>query len=165
MRKNQVVAAANNNGKITFQAGISNAFGLFQAYYTRYYLPGQAPSTIAWIGSTQLALVFGLGVPVGRLVDLGFFRVAVDRGPRSDDGYGFGLGVWSYEEGKSVEGGSRVGDTSRTSVGGVWWSLDVKRQTSLTAVSAVLWSHCWSLDRRAILPSTQLMANVCSRLL
>lgn len=54
--------------------GISNAFGLFQAYYTRYYLPGQAPSTIAWIGSTQLALVFGLGVPVGRLVDLGFFR-------------------------------------------------------------------------------------------
>ncbi|KAM0722722.1 hypothetical protein Q7P37_002163 [Cladosporium fusiforme] len=54
--------------------GISNAFGLFQAYYTRYYLPGTPPSTIAWIGSTQLALVFGLGVPVGRLVDIGFFR-------------------------------------------------------------------------------------------
>ena len=54
--------------------GISNAFGLFQAYYTRDYLPGTSPSTIAWIGSTQLALVFGLGVPVGRLVDLGFFR-------------------------------------------------------------------------------------------
>lgn len=54
--------------------GISNAFGLFQAYYTRDYLPGTPPSTIAWIGSTQLALVFGLGVPVGRLIDLGFFR-------------------------------------------------------------------------------------------
>jgi MFS family permease len=54
--------------------GISNAFGLFQAYYTRDYLAGTSPSTIAWIGSTQLALVFGLGVPVGRLVDLGFFR-------------------------------------------------------------------------------------------
>ncbi|GAB7328615.1 hypothetical protein MBLNU13_g00555t1 [Cladosporium sp. NU13] len=54
--------------------GISNAFGLFQAYYARDYLPGTSPSTIAWIGSTQLALVFGLGVPVGRLVDLGFFR-------------------------------------------------------------------------------------------
>lgn len=54
--------------------GISSAFGLFQAYYTRDYLPGTPPSTIAWIGSTQLALVFGLGVPVGRLVDLGFFR-------------------------------------------------------------------------------------------
>lgn len=54
--------------------GIGNAFGLFQAYYTRYYLAGTSPSTIAWIGSTQLALVFGLGVPVGRLVDSGFFR-------------------------------------------------------------------------------------------
>lgn len=54
--------------------GISNAFGLFEAYYTRNYLPGTSPSTIAWIGSTQLALVFGLGVPVGRLVDLGLFR-------------------------------------------------------------------------------------------
>lgn len=54
--------------------GISNAFGLFQAYYTRYYLPGTPPSNIAWIGSTQLALVFGLGVPVGTLVDIGYFR-------------------------------------------------------------------------------------------
>jgi len=54
--------------------GIGNAFGLFQAYYTRDYLHGTSPSTIAWIGSTQLCLVFGLGVPVGRLVDLGFFR-------------------------------------------------------------------------------------------
>ena len=54
--------------------GIGNAFGLFQAYYTQKYLLGTSPSTIAWIGSTQLCLVFGLGVPVGRLVDLGFFR-------------------------------------------------------------------------------------------
>jgi predicted MFS family arabinose efflux permease len=54
--------------------GIGNAFGLFQAYYTGIYLAGTSPSTIAWIGSTQLCLVFGLGVPVGRLVDLGFFR-------------------------------------------------------------------------------------------
>lgn len=54
--------------------GIGNAFGLFQAYFTYVYLPGTSPSTIAWIGSTQLCLVFGLGVPVGRLVDLGFFR-------------------------------------------------------------------------------------------
>jgi len=54
--------------------GIGNAFGLFQAYYSRHYLPGTSPSTIAWIGSTQLCLVFGLGVPVGRVVDLGHFR-------------------------------------------------------------------------------------------
>ncbi|KAK3714460.1 hypothetical protein LTR37_007766 [Vermiconidia calcicola] len=55
--------------------GISNAFGLFQAYFSETYLPGTSPSAIAWIGSTQLALVFGLGVPVGRMVDKGYFRV------------------------------------------------------------------------------------------
>ena len=55
--------------------GLSNAFGLFQAYYERVHLPNSSPSAIAWIGSTQLALVFGLGVPVGRLVDKGYFRL------------------------------------------------------------------------------------------
>ncbi|OQO06964.1 hypothetical protein B0A48_07530 [Cryoendolithus antarcticus] len=55
--------------------GLAQAFGLFQAYYTRYYIPSSSPSTIAWIGSTQLALIFGLGVPVGRLVDKGYFRL------------------------------------------------------------------------------------------
>ena len=54
--------------------GQNLAFGLFEAYYTRDYLPNISPSTIAWIGSTQLALVFGLGVSVGRLVDKGYFR-------------------------------------------------------------------------------------------
>jgi len=54
--------------------GLANAFGLFQAFYESYYLPHYSPSSIAWIGSTQLALVFGLGVPVGRLVDKGYFR-------------------------------------------------------------------------------------------
>lgn len=60
--------------------GMANAFGLFQAYYETYYLPGNSPSAIAWIGSTQLALVFGLGVPVGRLVDRGYFRLMFHTG-------------------------------------------------------------------------------------
>lgn len=60
--------------------GMANAFGLFQAYYERDYLPGTNPSSIAWIGSTQLALVFGLGVPVGRLVDKGYFRLMFHTG-------------------------------------------------------------------------------------
>ena len=61
--------------------GMANAFGLFQAYYTSYYLsPSTTPSAIAWIGSTQLALVFGLGVPVGRLVDKGYFRLTFHLG-------------------------------------------------------------------------------------
>ena len=54
--------------------GLWNAFGLFQAYYNREMLADTSPSAIAWIGSVQLALVFGLGVPVGRLVDRGYFR-------------------------------------------------------------------------------------------
>ena len=60
--------------------GLSNAFGLLQAYYEQYHLKGTSPSTIAWIGSTQLALVFGLGVPVGRLVDRGYFRLIFHSG-------------------------------------------------------------------------------------
>lgn len=54
--------------------GITNAWGLFQAYYEISYLRGTPPSSIAWIGSTQLALVFGLGFPVGKLVDMGYFH-------------------------------------------------------------------------------------------
>jgi len=55
--------------------GMANAFGLFQAYYETYYLTGASASSISWIGSTQLAMVFGLGVPVGRLVDQGMFSM------------------------------------------------------------------------------------------
>ncbi|RMZ27889.1 hypothetical protein D0859_08025 [Hortaea werneckii] len=55
--------------------GLTNAFGLFEAYYTTYYLPSSSPSAVAWVGSTQLALVFGLGVPVGMVVDRGYFRM------------------------------------------------------------------------------------------
>ncbi|KAK4504018.1 hypothetical protein PRZ48_004933 [Zasmidium cellare] len=60
--------------------GISNAYGLFQAYYEQYYIPDQSPSSIAWIGSTQLCLVFGLGVPIGRLVDKGYFPIVFHLG-------------------------------------------------------------------------------------
>lgn len=60
--------------------GVSNAFGLFQAYYELDLLKGASPSAISWIGSTQLALVFGLGVPVGRLVDKGYFRLMFHTG-------------------------------------------------------------------------------------
>ena len=43
-------------------------------------LPDTSPSAIAWVGSTQLALVFGLGVPIGRLVDKGYFRIVFHGG-------------------------------------------------------------------------------------
>ena len=60
--------------------GLNNAYGLFQVYYEKVHLRGTSPSAIAWIGSTQLALVFGLGVPVGRLVDRGYFRLVFHGG-------------------------------------------------------------------------------------
>ncbi|KAL2352108.1 major facilitator superfamily domain-containing protein [Cryomyces antarcticus] len=55
--------------------GMNNAFGVFQSYYAHVLLPGTSPATIAWIGSFQLFLVFGLGTPIGRAVDAGHFRV------------------------------------------------------------------------------------------
>lgn len=60
--------------------GIGNAWGIFQAYYELFYIRGTPPSSIAWIGSTQLALVFGLGFPVGKLVDMGYFHTVFHTG-------------------------------------------------------------------------------------
>ncbi len=61
--------------------GMANLFGILQAYYEAYYLPpGTSPSSISWTGSTQLALIFGLGSPVGHLVDRGYFRLVFHGG-------------------------------------------------------------------------------------
>ncbi|OBZ76349.1 Riboflavin transporter MCH5 [Grifola frondosa] len=57
--------------------GFINAWGVFQAYYTEFYLRGTDPSTIAWIGSVQYALVFMPGLAFGRLFDMGHLRVPV----------------------------------------------------------------------------------------
>ena len=52
--------------------GMSNSFGVFQAFYTQ---SGTASSTgVAWIGSTQGFLMIFMSLPAGRLVDLGYFR-------------------------------------------------------------------------------------------
>ena len=70
--------------------GLSNSFGVFQAFYKSVslvvYLPsssvltmihfqnqlaGYAPSTISWIGSVHLAIVFGTGLISGMLFDAG----------------------------------------------------------------------------------------------
>ncbi|KAG2019624.1 monocarboxylate permease [Coprinopsis cinerea AmutBmut pab1-1] len=75
--------------------GFANAWGVFQSYYETDILPTTSPSTIAWIGSLQAsvtvettryfdrtllmplqyALVFSPGIFMGRLCDLGYFRV------------------------------------------------------------------------------------------
>ncbi|EPT01154.1 hypothetical protein FOMPIDRAFT_1023451 [Fomitopsis schrenkii] len=54
--------------------GFVNAWGVFQAYYETTVLPTTSPSTIAWIGSVQYALVFIPGIVFGRMFDKGYFK-------------------------------------------------------------------------------------------
>lgn len=53
--------------------GFVNAWGVFQAYYEENLLKEFDPSTIAWIGSVQYALVFMPSVVTGRMFDIGYF--------------------------------------------------------------------------------------------
>ncbi|KAG7086043.1 hypothetical protein E1B28_003564 [Marasmius oreades] len=55
--------------------GYVTAWGAFQSYYEKTLLKDYSPSTIAWIGSIQYALVFLPALPVGRMFDLGYFRL------------------------------------------------------------------------------------------
>ncbi|KAI0823576.1 MFS general substrate transporter [Trametes gibbosa] len=54
--------------------GLVNAWGVFQAYYQEQILSTTSPSTIAWIGSIQYALVFLPGLVVGRIFDMGWTK-------------------------------------------------------------------------------------------
>ncbi|KAA1469294.1 MFS general substrate transporter [Dentipellis sp. KUC8613] len=54
--------------------GYVNAWGTFQAYYETTLLADTSPSTIAWIGSIQYALVFFPCIVIGRLFDIGYFK-------------------------------------------------------------------------------------------
>ncbi|KAI0332536.1 MFS general substrate transporter [Cubamyces sp. BRFM 1775] len=54
--------------------GFVNAWGVFQAYYEEEILAGTSPSTIAWIGSIQYALIFLPGLIVGRIFDMGWTK-------------------------------------------------------------------------------------------
>ncbi|KDR69703.1 hypothetical protein GALMADRAFT_145411 [Galerina marginata CBS 339.88] len=53
--------------------GYVYSFGVYQDYYTRFYLSDHSPSKIAWIGSLQLMLPFLLGLVSGKLFDAGYF--------------------------------------------------------------------------------------------
>ncbi|KAI0636526.1 MFS general substrate transporter [Trametes polyzona] len=54
--------------------GLVNAWGVFQAYYQEEVLVDTSPSTIAWIGSLQYALIFLPGLVVGRVFDMGWTK-------------------------------------------------------------------------------------------
>ncbi|USP79691.1 hypothetical protein yc1106_06965 [Curvularia clavata] len=52
--------------------GFFTSFGVFQTYFEKTL--GIEPSTISWIGSIQVFLLFSLGAFTGRATDAGFFR-------------------------------------------------------------------------------------------
>ncbi|KAF8272785.1 MFS general substrate transporter [Lactarius quietus] len=54
--------------------GYVNSWGVFQEYYENDLLKGTSPSTVAWIGSLQAALLVFPALISGRLFDLGYFR-------------------------------------------------------------------------------------------
>ncbi|TKX21686.1 MFS transporter-like protein 111 [Elsinoe australis] len=53
------------------------SWGAFQTYYTTTLLPQYPQSTISWIGSIQVTLIFFVGVASGRLTDGGYFYPVV----------------------------------------------------------------------------------------
>ncbi|KAF9441307.1 MFS general substrate transporter [Macrolepiota fuliginosa MF-IS2] len=55
--------------------GYALSWGAYQEYYQESILKDQSPSSIAWIGSIQYALLFLPGLAVGHLFDLGYFHL------------------------------------------------------------------------------------------
>lgn len=60
--------------------GFTFAFGSFQAYFERTYLPSQSASTISWIGTIQVFLLIFGGVLTGPFFDLGYYRTMLFTG-------------------------------------------------------------------------------------
>lgn len=52
--------------------GQINSFGIYQSHYTSTL--ALSPSTISWIGSLQILLIYGVGALSGRALDAGHFR-------------------------------------------------------------------------------------------
>ncbi|KAG2118187.1 MFS general substrate transporter [Suillus discolor] len=53
--------------------GYTNAYGVFQDFYTQTYLTNSTPSAIAWIGSVNAFLGLSVGIVSGRMIDRGAF--------------------------------------------------------------------------------------------
>ncbi|WRT69334.1 uncharacterized protein IL334_006318 [Kwoniella shivajii] len=57
--------------------GTANAFGVFQSYYVLVKYPLQNSSSVAWIGSLQMFLLFMMGAIAGPMFDKGYFYYLV----------------------------------------------------------------------------------------
>ncbi|TFK45004.1 major facilitator superfamily domain-containing protein [Crucibulum laeve] len=53
--------------------GYTDAFGVYQDYYGRIYMPNVNASAISWIGSVNATLATVTGLVIGRLYDRGYF--------------------------------------------------------------------------------------------
>ncbi len=57
---------------ITVTFGYSTSFGVYQDIYTRSH--AATASNVSWIGSTQLFILYAMGLPAGKLLDMGYLR-------------------------------------------------------------------------------------------
>lgn len=73
--RTQFVSHCTISNLMGFLRGLPNFFGAFETYYTTTLLPNSRPSSIAWIGSTQLFLSMLIGLFAGRLLDTGHVRL------------------------------------------------------------------------------------------
>ncbi|KAG1888560.1 major facilitator superfamily domain-containing protein [Suillus subluteus] len=53
--------------------GYATSFGVYQDFYTQYYLTNQTSSAISWIGSFNMFLLTAVGIVSGSLYDRGYF--------------------------------------------------------------------------------------------
>lgn len=58
--------------------GYLSSFGFFQSHYTTSL--SASPSSISWIGSAQILLIFLVGAVSGRALDAGYFHVTLGLG-------------------------------------------------------------------------------------
>ncbi|THU80147.1 MFS general substrate transporter [Dendrothele bispora CBS 962.96] len=65
---------AGSWGVMFISFGMTQAYGVFQDYYTLVLLPNHTTSQIAWIGSLQICLLYACGVFTGVWFDKGYFN-------------------------------------------------------------------------------------------
>lgn len=59
--------------------GFINSFGFFQDYYQLHFLSHYAPSTVAFIGTLQITLLYLIGPVAGALFDVFGLKVCLPR--------------------------------------------------------------------------------------
>jgi MFS family permease len=80
--RSSIAAILNLIGSVSIlfcSTGFTNAYGVFQEYYSQTLLSHKTPSEIAWIGSFDLFIMFAAALPVGYLNDLYGPRVCINR--------------------------------------------------------------------------------------